>query len=116
MSKAPFRLHRPCERIDVLNHSECLIESISISFTTSATVIEELNVHFAQFELPDITVTTNNSTHFVSTVFTAFLKRNGINQITSAPYHLASNLMAEYAVQYMYSEGNHLRQHLHPAG
>ena len=61
-------------------------------------MIEELNVLFAQFGLPD-TIVTDNGTCFVSAEFAAFLKRNGIKQITSAPYHPASNGMAERAVQ-----------------
>ena len=97
------------------------IEAISTSFTTSATVIEELYVNFAQFELPDIIVTTvtDNCTHFVSTVFTAFLKRNYIKQITSTPYNLASiwwlNMQCSIHIVKQIEE-NHLRQHLHQAG
>ena len=67
---------------------------------TSAAVIEELNVLFAQFGLPD-TIVTDNGTCFVSNKFAVYLKRNGIKQITSVPYHHASNGMAERAVQIM---------------
>ena len=74
------------------------IEAICTPSATSAAVIEELNVLFAQFGLPD-TIVTDNGTCFVSAEFSAFLKRNGIKQITSAPYHPATNGMAERAVQ-----------------
>ena len=74
------------------------IEAVCTPFATSAAVIEELNVLFAQFGLPDTNVT-YNGTCFVSAEFAAFLKRNGIKQITSALYHPASNGMAERAVQ-----------------
>ena len=74
------------------------IEAVCTPSATSAAVIEELNVLFAQFGLPD-TIVTDNGTCFVSAEFAAFLKRNGIKQITSAPYHPASNGMAERAVQ-----------------
>ena len=65
---------------------------------TSAAVIEELRVLFAQFGQPD-TIVTDNGTCFVSAEFAAYLKKNGIKHITSAPYHPATNGMAERAVQ-----------------
>ena len=49
-------------------------EAICTPSTTSAAVIEELNVLFAQFGLPD-TIVTDNGTCFVSAEFSAFLKR-----------------------------------------
>ena len=74
------------------------IEVVCTPSATSAAVIEELNVLFAQFGLPD-TIVTDNGTCFVSAEFAAFLKRNGIKHITSAPYYPATNGMAERAVQ-----------------
>ena len=75
------------------------IEAINTpSFTSAAAVIEELHVLFAQFVLPD-TIVSDNGSCFVSAEFKAFLKKNGIKQITSAPYHPASNGLAERAVQ-----------------
>ena len=74
------------------------IEAICTPSATSSVVIEELKVLFAQFGLPD-TIVTDNGTCFVSAEFKAYLRKNGINQITSAPYHPSTNGMAERAVQ-----------------
>ena len=74
------------------------IEAICTPSATSAAVIEELNVLFAQFGLPD-TIVTDNGTCFVSAEFAVYLKKYGIKHITSAPYHPATNGMAEHAVQ-----------------
>jgi transposase InsO family protein len=61
-------------------------------------VIEELRTMFARFGIAK-TVVTDNCTYFTSTEFEAFLKSNGIQHFTSAPYHPASNGLAECAVQ-----------------
>ena len=81
----------------IVNAHSKWIEAICTLSATSAAVIEELNVLFAQFALPDTTVT-DNGICFVSAEFSAFLKRNNIKQITSTLYHLATNGMAERAV------------------
>ena len=57
-----------------------------------------LRVLFAQLGLPDTTVT-DNGTCFVSAEFKAYLTKNRIKQITSAPYHPPTNGMAERAMQ-----------------
>ena len=44
-------------------------------------------------------VITDNGTGFVSSEFEQFLKSNGVKHTTSAPYHPASNGLAERAVQ-----------------
>ena len=62
------------------------IEAVNTRTATSATVIEELEVLFAQFGLPD-TIVSDNGSYFVSTEFKDFLKKYGIKQITYAPYH-----------------------------
>ena len=61
-------------------------------------VIEELRLLFARFGLPEIVVT-DNGTCFVSTEFEKFLKGNVVKHTTSVPYHPASNVVAETAVQ-----------------
>ena len=66
--------------------------------TLSSVVIEELRTVFAKFGLPE-TIVTDNGTGFVSQEFETFLQKNGIKHVTSAPYHPASNGLAERAVQ-----------------
>lgn len=53
---------------------------------------------FAKFGLPE-TVVTDNGSGFVSEEFEMFLRKNGIKHTTSAPYHPATNELAERAVQ-----------------
>ena len=74
------------------------IEAFCTSAATSAIVIEELRSVFARFGLPE-TVVTDNGSSFVSAEFEQFLQSNGIKHITSAPYHPATNGLAERAVQ-----------------
>ena len=52
----------------------------------------------AQFGLPD-TIVTDNGSCFVSEEFKAYLRKNGVQHITSAPYHPATNGLADGAVQ-----------------
>ena len=65
---------------------------------TSAVTIQCLRNVFAQFSLPEHIVT-DNGPSFVSAEFREFLKRNGIKHTISAPYHPATNGLAERAVQ-----------------
>ena len=74
------------------------IEAASTPSTSSAAVIEVLRSLFARFGLPE-TIVTDNGPGFVSSEFEEFLRRNGIKHTTSAPYHPASNGLAERAVQ-----------------
>ena len=98
MGKTPSRLCRPSEGEIIVDAHSKWIEAICTPSATSAAVIEELNVLFAQFGLPD-TIVTDNGTCFVSAEFAVYLKKYGIKYITSAPYHTATNGMAECAVQ-----------------
>jgi len=74
------------------------IEASCTPSTSSNAVIEELRTLFAKFGLPE-TIVTDNGPGFTSQEFEAFLKSNGIKHRTSAPYHPASNGLAERAVQ-----------------
>ena len=65
---------------------------------TSTTTIEHLQNIFATHGLPEMLVT-DNAAYFTSQEFQDFTKLNGIRHVTSAPYHPASNGLAERAVQ-----------------
>ena len=53
---------------------------------------------FSQLGLPEQIISDNGPT-FTSTEFKDFLQKNGVKHVTSAPYHPASNGLAERAVQ-----------------
>ena len=53
---------------------------------------------FSQFGIPEVLVK-DNSPCFVSEEFETFLSKNGIKHVTSAPFHQATNELAERAVQ-----------------
>ena len=74
------------------------IEAIPMSKATSCSTIRHLQTLFAQFGIPD-TIVSDNGTDFVSQEFELFLLQNGINHITSSPYHPATNGQAERGVQ-----------------
>ena len=76
------------------------IEAYPTSGATSTVVVELSRTLFAQFGVPEVIVTDNGSC-FVSEKFGTFLLKNGIKHITSAPYHPATNGLAEWTVQTM---------------
>ena len=53
---------------------------------------------FAAHGLPDQLVSDNGS-QFTSDEFTQFLRRNGMKHVRTAPYHLATNDLAESFVK-----------------
>ena len=64
---------------------------------TSEKTIEVLQKLFARYEIP-VKLVSDNGSQFTSEEFQQFLKRNGIKHITSAPYHPATNGLAERGV------------------
>ena len=69
-----------------------------VNSTTSTATVCKLREIFAQHGLPDIFVS-DNASNFTSEEFETFMTKNGIIHITSAPYHPASNGLAERAGQ-----------------
>ena len=74
------------------------LEVKPLTVATSTTTIECLWSIFATHGLPEMLVT-DNGTQFTSTEFKSFMENNGIHYVKSAPYHPASNGLAERAVQ-----------------
>jgi len=66
--------------------------------TTSAITVGVLRTLFARTGIP-MQLVSDNAAYFVSEEFEEFMKSNGIRHITSAPYHPATNGLAERMVQ-----------------
>ena len=79
------------------SHSKWMEVKPTNAATTTST-ISHLRSIFATHGLPEMLVT-DNASIFTSEEFTLFTKQNGIRHVTSAPYHPASNGLAERAVQ-----------------
>ncbi|XP_024921034.1 uncharacterized protein K02A2.6-like [Cynoglossus semilaevis] len=74
------------------------IEGHIMGNITAPSTIEKLRQVFAVHGLPDTLVTDNGPT-FTSELFSDFMGQNGIRHIRTAPFHPASNGLAERAVQ-----------------
>ena len=74
------------------------IEALTVNAATSNATIENLQSVFTTHGLPEVIVS-DNGTAFTSEEFKAFVQKNGIRHLTSAPYHPTSNGLAERAVQ-----------------
>ena len=74
------------------------VEVAPVSSTSSVVTITKLRTWFATHGLP-YTLVSDNGTCFVSEEFDGFLKKNGIQYITSPAYHPASNGLAERGVR-----------------
>ena len=83
---------------DVPCCSGCFFEIIPLTTATSATTIESLRGIFATHGLPS-TFVTDNGSQFTIAEFQSFMEKNGIRHLCSAPYHPATNGLAERAVQ-----------------
>ena len=75
-------------------------EVITMHSTTASKTIEVLRAVFARNGLPEQLVS-DNGQQFIAEEFQLFLKMNGVKHITSAPYHPATNGLAERFAQTM---------------
>ena len=69
-----------------------------ISNTTVLRILDSLRQMFAAYGLPNQIVTDNGS-QFISQDIAVFMRNNGIKHLRSAPYHPASNGLAERFIQ-----------------
>ena len=74
------------------------VEVAIMSDATATSTVNKLRQIFATHGLPQVTVS-DNGPAFTGDSYTQFIKRNGIKQIYSAPYHPASNGQAERMVR-----------------
>ena len=77
-------------------HSKWIEADIADTATSTGT-IQKLRHMFATHGIPD-TIVSDNSSVFTSKEFQQFVQLNGIKYVTTAPYHPASNGLAERAV------------------
>ena len=75
-------------------------EVYTMSSTKSSKTIEVLRTMFATHGLPT-QIASDNGSHLVSEEFETFLKMNGIQHLTSAPYHPRTYGLAERFVRTM---------------
>ncbi|GFO04166.1 Pol polyprotein, partial [Plakobranchus ocellatus] len=74
------------------------VEIIPTATSTSSATINILSTTFARYGIPE-QVVSDNGPQFTSEDFRAFMSSNGIKHTRSAPYHLATNGLAERMVQ-----------------
>ena len=74
------------------------IEVHPVTHANAEATINKMRSTFATFGIPE-TICTDNGAPFISEDFQKFLRNNGVRHVRSAPYHPASNGLAERAVQ-----------------
>ena len=87
-----------CMFLIVVDAHSRWLEIEKMDTMTSTKTIEKLQNLFARYSVPSQLVS-DNGPKFKSEEFQMFLKRNGFECLTSAPYHPASNGLAERWVQ-----------------
>ena len=80
----------------VVNAHSKWMEVEIVPAPTSAHTVEKVRAMFTTHGLPELLVS-DNGTAFTSAEFQEFLSFNGVRHLTSAPYHLSSNGLAERA-------------------
>ena len=85
------------------------IEAVPAPSTSSVATITVLRNLFATHGIPGL-IFSDNGTSFTSDEFKKFVRRNGIRHRTSAPYHPATNGLAERAV-YTSCKNGTLKEH-----
>ena len=75
-----------------------LIDVFPVKSASSATTIDKLRIMLATYGILESIVSYNGSP-FTSAEMKVFLTIDGIKHITSSPYHLLSNGLAERTVQ-----------------
>ena len=98
MGQDPHRLCSANHRSDDLSHCRFPFKVDRGSCGELRYISKKLQLVFSTHGLPEVIVSVNG-TAFTSEEFAAFVHRNGIKHLTSAPYHPASNGLAERAVQ-----------------
>ena len=74
------------------------LEVIPMKTATALTTVQQLRTLFATFGVPE-SIVLDNGPQFTGTEFEEFCKKNGIRHVRIAPYHPASNGLAERGVQ-----------------
>ena len=77
-------------------HSKWL-EVIPLKTTTALTTVQRLWTLFSRFGVPE-SIVSDITIQFTAAEFQEFCRRNGIRNNLIAPYHLASNVLAERGV------------------
>ncbi|XP_061186771.1 uncharacterized protein K02A2.6-like [Saccostrea echinata] len=83
--------------IAVDSHSKWL-EVVPMSSTTSTAKVNILRDIFSRLGLPS-TFVSDNGPQFIADEFKASLRQNGVKHVTSSPYHLRTNGLAERIVR-----------------
>ena len=85
-------------------HSKWM-DVIVMKSATALTTVQRLRTLFSNFGIPE-SIVTDNGPQFAATEFEEFCRSNGIRHILIAPYHPASNGLAERGVQ-TFKKGYH---------
>ena len=85
----------------VVNANSKWPEVFPMTSTTTAKTIEVLHQLFSSYGLPEEVVSLGQQTspQFISEEFSDFMKANGVKHVRIAPYHPASNGLAERFIQ-----------------